>query len=145
MVVTNSKKEIVIDIGFSTISEGYVFTFNFKDTLYKFKVKGEKHVKSKVRAFKSIDSEKEQLKIDIAASVTPAWRLEQMFDLSNDIINNKEPDIKNIGDFIKRVNLDIIKEESDIITNAGLKPKDILGIVVKTIKVWYQEQLDNYV
>lgn len=125
-------------------AEGIVFTFEHENTVYRWKVKGEKHSKSKVKTLKPVDNEKEQLKQDCAQKITPGWRLEQMYDLANDTINSGVPDIKNIGLFIKMVNQDIIKEDSDIIVEFGLEPKDIFSNVARIIKAWYFEQLNSF-
>ncbi len=127
------------------ICEGFVFTFDYDGVVYKFKVKGEKHSKgSKVKTLKPVDNEKEQRKQECAQACTPVWRLEQMFDLANDVLNGGIPDIKNIGKFIKMINEDIIDEESDVIKHYGLIPKDIFYSVAKIIKPWYIEQLNNF-
>ena len=125
------------------IGEGVVFTFEFKNSLYRFKVKGEKHSASKVKTLEPVDEAELQKKQEIAQKVTPAWRLEQMFDEVNDTINGCQPDIKNLGKFIKMVMQDIIKEDSDIIADAGFEPKDMGKIVPQIIRPWYQEQLDT--
>ncbi len=129
----------------NTICEGFVFTFEYDGVVYKFKVKGSAHSKgSKVKTLKPVDNIKEQKKQDCAQKITPSWRLEQMYDLANDVLNGGIPDIKNIGRFIKFVNTDIIEEELDIIEEFGLIPKDIFYHVAKIIKPWYIEQLNNF-
>lgn len=125
------------------IGEGIVFTVEYNNLVFKWKVKGEKHSNSKVTKLPKVDDAKEQLKIDIATKVTPAWRLEQMFDLANDTINGGVPDIKNISSFIKMVILDVIKEEIDLLVGNGLEIKNIQGIVSRICKNWYLEQLSK--
>ena len=125
------------------IGEGIVVTIAFKGEVLRFKVKGDKHSKSKVKKLKPVDNEKEQAKIDVATKVAPAWRLEQMYDLANDTINGGQGDIRNMGTFIKMVNQDILKEESDVIAEAGLVPKEVFGKVSSIIRPWYQEQLNK--
>jgi hypothetical protein len=129
----------------NNIGEGIVVSFMYKDQLFSFKVKGEKHSSSKVKTLKPVDEEKEQKKQEVAQKVTPAWRLEQMFDEANDVINGGEPTIKNIGTFLKLLNKDILKEESDTIADAGFEPKEIFGSTSKIAKVWYQDQLNELV
>lgn len=123
------------------IGEGVVFSFKYKDQVFKWKVKGEKHSKTKVKQLKPVDNEKEQIKIDLANQVTPAWRLEQMFDLANDVINGGIPDVRNMGTFMKLLIGDVIKEESDKIVEKGLEIKDISSKISQIAKVWYFEQL----
>lgn len=126
------------------VGEGIVVTFSFKDKTYTFKVKGEKHASSK-RQRTPVDSEKMDAAQQVAHAVTPAWRLEQMFDLANDTINGAVPDIRNIGAYLKLVNADILKEESDVIAEAGLIPKDIYPAVAKIAREFYKDALDNII
>lgn len=125
------------------IAEGIVWSFMYNGQLYRWKVKGEKHSKSKVKKLKKVDNEKIQKIIDVANQVTPAWRLEQFFDLVNDTLNGGIPSIKNLGNFIKEINKDIIKEESDIIAEAGLEPKDVFKYTGKICANWYKDYLDK--
>lgn len=125
----------------NNIAEGIVGTFMFNGVLFRFKIKGEKHSISKVKTLSPVDDIKEQNKIDCATKITPAWRLEQMFDLANDTINSGVPDIKNIGSFIKMVQQDIIKEELDTLAEFNLEPKDIFSIVSKISSKWYKDNL----
>lgn len=129
----------------NNILEGYVFTFVFQGIVHKFKVKGEEHSSSKVKTLKPVDNEKEQRKIDTAQKVTPAWRLEQMFQEANDTINGGIPVIQNIGPFLKLLNKDILKEDSGIIADANLEPKEVFGYSSKIAKEWYKDQLDELV
>ena len=127
----------------NNIGEGVVFTIKYKGVVLKWKVKGEEHSKTKVKQLKAVDNEKEQIKIDIANKVTPAWRLEQMYDLSNDIINGGVPTIEKISDFLKMVIKDILKEEMSLLVENGLEIKDISSKVSKIARIWYLEQLQN--
>ena len=127
------------------VGEGAVFTFMYKDTMHRFKVKGDKHSKSKVKKLKPVDNEKEQLKIDIATQITPGWRLEQMYAETFDTINGGKGSRKGTGDFIKAVNRDILKEETSTITDAGLIPGDIWKYVSNIIRPWLFEQIDKEV
>jgi len=125
------------------VGEGIVVSFMFGNELITFKVKGEKHSKSKVKTLKPVDEVKEQLKNDIAQQLTPAWRLEQMFDEANNIGAGEEPTIKNMGAFIKLVNGDIIKEENDIIKKSGLTHKEVFNKTSYIARTWYQDQLNE--
>ena len=124
------------------VGEGIVVSFMYKDNMHSFKVKGERHSKSKVKTLKPVDEEKLQKIQDCAQHCTPAWRLEQMFSEANDTINENEPTIKNMGTFLKLLNKDILKEEADFINAAGLEPKAIFGKTSQIARNWYQEQLD---
>lgn len=126
----------------NNIGEGIVFSLKYKNKVLLWKVKGDAHSKSKVKVLKPVDDAKEQLKIDIAAQVSPAWRLEQMFDEANNTINGGFGHIDNISKFLKLVVRDIIKEESQLLFDNKLEIKDIVGSVNKIAKNWYLEQID---
>ena len=125
------------------VGEGIVVSFEYKNQMYQFKVKGLAHSNSKVKTLKRVDNEKIQHIQDIAQQVCPAWRLEQMFDQIKNSLNGAVPTTANTGAFIKAVNQDIIKEESDIIAAAGLEPKALFPVVANIARQWYVEELDR--
>lgn len=127
------------------VGEGVVVSFLYKDSMHQFKVKGEKHSASKVKVLKPVDNEKLQAIQDVAQQVTPAWRLEQMFALANDTVNGGVPAMEKMGAFMKALNQDIIKEESDVMAGAGLEPKEVFGVVSRIARQWYSEELDRLV
>ena len=53
------------------------------------------------------------------------WRMEQAMEKTFDFMNGGTIDVKKMGDFIRNVIQDILKEETDVIAGAGLEPKDI--------------------
>jgi L-fucose isomerase-like protein len=67
----------------------------------------------------------------MAFQVTPEWRLSQMFD---QVFVDEAPTMRKTGDFIKAVMQDIIKEESNVIADAGYTMKDINADVVMYVK-----------
>lgn len=130
--------------GFPGIGEGVVFKTYFKGKSFIFKAKGEKHVnKCKVKTLPKVDDVKLQIIQDVSEKVTPAWRLEQMWSETFDIINGGFPDIKKLGDFLRAVSNDIIKEDMDILNENGLSMKDVGGTVSKMAKTWFFERLDS--
>jgi len=126
--------------GFKDIGEGLVFTGKFKDEIYRFKSKGQKHSNSKVKILKSVDSEEINKKIELAQKVCPSWRLEQMLSETFNLINGGELDRSKLGEYIKSVINDIIKEEIDIISEAGFEIKDIGKYVSEIAKSFYFEK-----
>lgn len=124
------------------VGEGIVVTFEYKGEIFRFKVKGEKHSKSKVKTLQPIDDSKDKAKMECANKVTPAWRLEQaMQNLFGIAYENKEPTSKDISDFIKEVTKDIVKEELDTIASFGLELKSIHAYVSKICVQWFKEEL----
>lgn len=126
----------------SNIGEGIVWTFEYKGKLHKFKVKGEKHSNSKVTILKPVDEVKEQKKIDFANYATPSWRLEQAMDAVCGLAEDRvEASPKMIGDFLRLVHKDVIKEESDILEESGLIAKDVNAKISKIARMWFMENM----
>lgn len=125
----------------NTIGEGIVFSYTTEDgERLSFKSKGTKHSNSKVRTLKEVDDEKINKCINVANSVCTSWRLEQIFNQTFNTLNGGQADIKKIGEFLKAVMFDVIKEESDVIADAGLEPKDIGKYVSEIAKTYFFEQ-----
>ena len=124
--------------GFSGIGEGIVWSCNHKGVVYRFKVKGEKHAaKSKVNTLKPVDDEKINKCIEVANKVTPEWRLDQMLEKQFDFMNGGTMDVKKMGDYLKLVITDVLKEEMDVLTEAGVEPKDIGKYVSDIAKKYF--------
>ena len=129
------------------IGEGAVFTFKLKDSIQKFKMKGEKHSMSggkkgnKQRVKKEQDPVLTKLLNEVADKVTPDFRLDQMYNLANDTVNGGTPDMKNISTFIRMVNDDIIKEEMEVLKENGLEIKQIFGVVSKMIVPYFKTRM----
>jgi hypothetical protein len=128
------------------IGEGIVFTFLLNGTLQKFKVKGNEHSNSRVTTLKPVDNVKEQSKIDFANYAANALRLEQAWQNTFGIENEKqEPTVKSMGQFLKAVMGDIVKEESDILVEKGLEPHDVSNHVNNIARRWFQTELDKFI
>jgi len=126
--------------------EGIVVTTYFEGVLHRFKVKGEKHSKSKVKKLKPVDEKFEAIKIDFVNNYAyKASRLEQAWQEVFGIDNEKcQPDITKMGDFLRCVFNDVLKEESDIMEELGLEPKKISGSISSVAREWFKDQLDEY-
>jgi hypothetical protein len=72
-------------------------------------------------------------------AILPENRLERGLAYLNDV--GKSLDMKNIGEYIKWVTSDAIKEEMDTITNSGFTPKDISKELTNKAKNWFIEKL----
>merc|ERR1712232_1257231 len=114
------------------VGEGWVWTFRIPSGgLVRFKTKGEKHAKSKVKKFKvktlkTVDEAKEKAKVEFANYACPAWRLEQAWQTTFGIENEKmAPTKKEMGNFLRAVIADVMKEEMDVLKEKELKPKDV--------------------
>lgn len=127
------------------VGEGIVWTavsctdpiINIEGT--RFKVKGEKHSISKVRTLAAVDTEKVANINEFAVNVCTTNRLEQGID----VLKQRGldcTDIKNIGEFIKWVMQDIIKEELDTIAANNLTAREVQGACINKIKEFYKGQ-----
>lgn len=108
--------------GFSGIGEGIVWSCEYKGVVHRFKVKGEKHSSSKVKTLAAVDTEKlNSIKEFVEYAVT-----ESRFNQGIEKVFNNEPiDIKKMGELIKWVVSDIIKEEMDTMSVNKIEPKDV--------------------
>jgi len=110
-------------LGVDGIGEGIVWSVEYKNNTYLFKVKGEKHAgKSHVKTLKEVDLEKLELVERVAIEVTPNWRLEQAL---TELTSNEELNPKLIGPFITAVIADIVKEEMPTLLENNLSVKDL--------------------
>lgn len=125
------------------IGEGIVWVGWYNDTKFEFKVKGEKHSKSKVKTLSPIDEEKENNKREFANYACPFWRLEQMYYETFDIINGGTATIKGTGDFIRAVIKDVMKEDMDVMKERGLEPKEVNSYISKICKDWFMNKLNE--
>lgn len=133
-------------MGVSGIGEGIVWkciTPGWESPEFYFKVKGNLHAQSKVTTLKPVDLEKLDKVSQLAAMVTPEWRLAQMLDKACDLMNGGMLDMKRIGNFIKLVTDDVAKEESDVVKKSGFELKDINGHIAKISKNYFFERMKN--
>lgn len=132
-LVQNQLSEMTIEVenecpvaksfGFSGIGEGIVWSCGFKGVVNRFKVKGEKHSSSKVKTLAAVDVEKlESIQKFVDYAVTKS-RFNQA--LENVFPNNEPIDTKKLGDVIRWVVNDVIKEEMDTMVKNKLEPKEI--------------------
>ena len=114
------------------IGEGVVWTCEFKGVVHRFKVKGEKHSSSKVKTLASVDIEKLNSISDFITYAVTESRFNQA--LENTFPNNEPIDVKKMGDLIRWVVNDVIKEESDTLAKNGLEPKDVNKYVSAAVR-----------
>lgn len=127
--------------GISGTGEGIVFTDETKQ--YSFKSKGEKHSVSKVKVIADVDIEKiNKIKDFIDYSVTEN-RLNQGIEYLKEM--NKELDISSMGDFLRWLANDVLKEEQDVISENGLDNdlKAIMKSVSSKGRKWFMDKIDE--
>lgn len=127
-----------IEPDMSMIGEGIVFSRIDNGHRQMFKAKGDKHAgASKVKTIRKVDDAKLNAILDLVDKVTPEWRLEQMLDKTFDLMNGGHIERKGMGNFIKAVMNDIIKEEMIAFQEAGLELKDISKQASEEIKKYF--------
>lgn len=130
--------------GVSGVGEGIVYTCthpDYTDSRFIFKVKGEKHSVSKVRTLASVDMEKVESIKEFINMVVTENRLNQGLNYLRE--QKLDNDIKNTGTFLRWLYNDVIKEESDTITESGLDSKDIGSAISVAGKTWYFKILNE--
>lgn len=130
-------------LGHEGIGEGNVWTVEFKGEVYRFKVKGKRHSKSKVKVLKKVDNDRLNKIHEVAEKVTPSWRLEQMLSETFDLINGGLIDRSKLGDYIRAVIKDVMKEDLDIIVDAKLEPKDVNKYISQIARDYFFEYERN--
>ena len=123
----------------SNILEGYVLQAFYKGILLQFKSKGDKHSKSKVKVQKTYSPE-ELEKLDNAKKCADEIFSHQRCNQALTELfgpNDEDVDIKRMGEYLKWVSKDTLKEESDIISDYGLEPKDVMKYVQEQSKKYF--------
>lgn len=131
---------IARELGVSGIGEGVVWTGFHNERRYCFKVKGEKHSVSKVKTLASVDTEKLNSIKEFVESVVTPQRVEQAIS----IVCQGNPDIKKLGDVIRWVHNDIVKEELDTMSANGIEVKDIGSQVAAAAKQIFFQKMKEF-
>jgi|694.fasta_scaffold89211_5 hypothetical protein len=118
--------------GLEGIGEGIVWSIDFNGVVHRFKVKGEKHSSSKVKTLAAVDVEKLNSINEFVQYVVTESRFNQAVE--NTFPNNEPIDIKKMGDLIRWVVNDVIKEEMDTLVKNGLEPKDVNKYVSSKVR-----------
>jgi hypothetical protein len=122
----------------NNIGEGLVCS-HLSDTgeLYQFKVKGEKHSNSPVKTTTPVDIEKMNKLDECAAKICHNWRFEQALTAVFGYNYEQTLSRDKLGQYLKWVADDTIKEEADIIAEFGFEPKDVMGRVQTKAKNFF--------
>ena len=131
--------------GVSGIGEGVVWTCiseGWEDSGTWFKVKGEKHSASKVKTLAAVDVEAvENMRQFVKSAVTEA-RLEQGLD--NLVREQLLPfEMKSMGDFIRWVYNDVLKEEMDTIVANQIDTKKLGSAVANEARPWFIKKFNE--
>lgn len=131
--------------GVSGIGEGVVWTCvseGWNDSGTWFKVKGEKHSASKVKTLAAVDVEAvENMRQFVKSAVTEA-RLEQGLD--NLVREQLLPfEMKSMGDFIRWVYNDVLKEEMDTIVASQIDTKKLGSAIANEARPWFIKKFNE--
>lgn len=124
--------------GVSGVGEGIVWkviTPGWESPKFWMKVKGEKHSVSKVTTLAAVDVELIKTQKDFVTSVVTEARCLQSLDKLREA--NKPTDRTSLGDFIRWIYNDILKEESDTASANNLDLTKMGGLISSAAKSWY--------
>lgn len=131
-------------LGVEGVGEGVVWVPaepKWNQSKYWFKVKGQKHSVSKTKTLAPIDIERVNSINELIDNVVTENRLRQGVEVVKIEKGVDMLDRQHIGDFIRWIYNDIVKEESDTIEGSGLSTKEIGVHVSKRAKEWMFKEL----
>lgn len=129
IALTNAVEQIcpvAKQFGCDGIGEGIVWTPIDDDmgSRYWFKVKGEKHSSSKVKVLAAVDVERFAKRDELVAALVTDSRMAQGIDLHvNEFGRSLE--MRDIGEYLRWVFNDVLKEEADTIQASGFDNKEL--------------------
>jgi len=131
--------------GVSGIGEGVVWTCiteGWRSYDHAFKIKGEKHSVSKVKTLAAVDVEAVKALADFVDQVVTEARLEQgVWNLVHEQL--KPIDMTSMGDFIRWVYNDVLKEEMDTIVASQFDSKKLGGPIANKARPWFINKVNS--
>lgn len=124
--------------GIDGIGEGVVWrcvTPGWESSKYWHKVKGEKHSQSNVKILSPVDDDKNAALREIAEKVASNGRCEQMLIEACGLNNGGQIDRKHLGNYLKMVAADIIKEDSDLMK--GYEIKEVMKFAAQRAREYF--------
>ena len=127
--------------------EGIVWVHQENGERLIFKTKDERHSKSKVKVPKVQDVEMEKTKKEfIETYACTESRMNQMFtEIIHSVHNGNEDlmEMKDMGQYLRLLHQDVIKENSEEMAKAGLEPKQINGAISKVAREFFIAKLQE--
>jgi hypothetical protein len=120
------------------IGEGVVWFAKYKDSTYRFKVKGTKHSNTKVKRPASVDTEKLATIKEVVEYLVTDNRLDQAIQMTE-----AKLDRKYTGDIMRWLANDIMSEELDTLNANSLSWKDVSSPVTGEYRRLFFERIDN--
>lgn len=103
------------------------------------KVKGSAHSVSKVKTTAMVDVEKAKSAADFIEYAVTDNRLKQMFDKMGEL--GHPIDQTQTGTYIKLVQADVLKEETDTLVASLLEVRDVAGLIARRAKDFWFENI----
>ena len=131
--------------GVEGIGEGIVWkcvTPEWENPDFWFKVKGEKHSVSKVKKLASVDVELVTSQKEFISNVVTNARCEQSISKLKE--SNKPLSRESLGDFIRWIYNDIIKEDSETAKANGFDLTKMGGMIAQSAKTWFFEHENKF-
>jgi hypothetical protein len=135
------KCPVAKEFGFEGVGEGIVWSGKLGNQNLLFKVKGEKHSVSKVKTLAKVDTEKLNSINEFVDYAVTENRFNQALGV---VFPDGNIDIKKLGDTIKWVVSDVLAEESDVLKDNNLEPKDIGKYVAAKVKKMFFAEYSEF-
>lgn len=123
--------------GVEGIGEGVVWSST--DYMHIFKVKGEKHSVSHVKTLAPVDADKLASADAFVKYAVTENRMNQAIDVVF-TQNGETPQTEKLGDVIKWVVNDIVKEESDTLEKSLLSVNDVKKLIAREVALWWKKK-----
>ena len=138
-ITTKVEKECPVgkQLGITGIGEGVVWTGNWEERKYIFKVKGKKHSTSKVKTLASVDFEVLKTIDKFVEYACTINRIEQGIKETN----SKEK--KDMPDLLRWIANDILSEESEVLTKSNLEWKQVARECAKKVRSYFFNKLEK--
>lgn len=125
---------VALHHGVGGIGEGLVFSNYEKGELLAFKLKGKSHRISKQKVIVALTPEVQASIDEFCDYALTLERLNQCYVMVED------KSLKGLGEFIKLVSQDVIKEESDVLESSGFDWKHVSRPLTRRVKEWFTNQ-----
>jgi len=123
------------------LGEGVVWSVEYKDSVHRFKVKGDKHSVTKVKKLASVDIEKLKTIQDFINYSVTENRFNQAIE---NVFGKEDLDVKKMGDFIRWFVKDITSEEMDTMVENGLETKDVNKYISTKVREMFFKAQNEY-
>ena len=123
------------------LGEGVVWSVEYKDSVHRFKVKGDKHSVTKVKKLASVDVEKLKTIQDFINYSVTENRFNQAIE---NVFGKEDLDVKKMGDLIRWFLKDVASEEMDTMVENGLEPKDVNKYISTKVREMFFKAQNEY-